>query len=226
VTPPGHPFRLIVFDVDGTLVDSQHAILEVMAAAFAGEGLASPTLEVVRRHVGLGIEETMVRLLPEADALLHRRLAEGFREAAFALRRRPGFTEPLYPGIREALEGLCHPAVFLGIATGKARRGLDHTLASHGLAGLFHTLQTADRNPSKPNPAMLRAAMAEVGIEPAETVLIGDSVHDMAMAAAAGTAALGVAWGYNAREDLRIAGADRIIETPAELRSALVLMGA
>ena len=113
---PGHPFRLIVFDIDGTLVDSQHAILEVMATAFAGEGLACPTLEVVRRHVGLGIEETMVRLLPEADALLHRRLAQGFREAAFALRRRPGFTEPLYPGISEALEGLRHPAVFLGNA--------------------------------------------------------------------------------------------------------------
>src|SRR5262249_9328619 len=130
------------------------------------------------------------------------------------------------PGIREALDGVCHPTVFLGIATGKARRGLDYTLASHDLASLFQTLQTADRNPSKPNPAMLLAAMAEVGVEPAQTVLIGDSIHDMAMAAAAGTAAIGVAWGYNDREDLRIAGAGRIIETPAELGSALVLMGA
>src|SRR5262249_5832346 len=76
----GRRFRVLVFDVDRALDDSQHAILEVMATAFAGEGLACPTLEVVRRYVGLGIEETMVRLLPEADALLHRRLAQGFRE--------------------------------------------------------------------------------------------------------------------------------------------------
>lgn len=221
MSPPGHRFRLIVFDVDGTLVDSQHAILEVVETAFASEGLARPTLEAVRRQVGLGIEETMARLLPEADALLHRRLAQGFREAAHVLRRKPGFTEPLYPGIREALAGLSHPAVFLGIATGKARRGLDHTLASHGLADLFHTLQTADRNPSKPDPAMLHAAMAETGVEAAETALIGDSVYDMAMAAAAGTAALGVAWGYNDPEDLRAAGADRIIETPAEVGAML-----
>lgn len=221
MTPPGHPFRLVVFDVDGTLVDSQHAIMEVMATAFAGERLESPGLEAVRRHVGLGIEETMAQLLPEADAALHRRLAQGFREAAFALRRRPDFAEPLYPGIREALAELRHPAVFFGIATGKARRGLDHTLTSHGLADLFHTLQTADRHPSKPNPAMLRAAMAEIGAEPAETVLVGDSVYDMAMATSAGTAALGVAWGYNGPEDLRAAGAHRIIETPAELGSAL-----
>jgi phosphoglycolate phosphatase len=127
---PPHGFRLIVFDVDGTLVDSQHAIMAVMAAAFAAEGLPAPELAAVRRQVGLGIEETMARLLPEAEEALHRRLSQGFREAAHALRSAPGFAEPLYPGIREALDGLRHREVFLAIATGKARRGLDFTLSA------------------------------------------------------------------------------------------------
>ena len=222
---PPHGFRLIVFDVDGTLVDSQHAIMSVTAAAFAAEGLPAPDLPAVRRQVGLGIEETMARLLPEAEEVLHRRLSQGFREAAHALRSTAGSAEPLYPGIREALDGLRHPEVFLAIATGKARRGLDFTLSSHGLTALFHSLQTSDRNPSKPDPAMLLNAMAEVGVEPAETVFIGDSIFDMTMAANARTAALGVAWGYHDPEDLRAAGAERIIQTPADLGPALAAMG-
>ena len=115
----GHRFRLIVFDVDGTLVDSQHVIASATAAAFAAEGLAAPDPAAVRRQVGLGVEETMARLLPEGETGLHRRLAVAFREAAFEMRRHPGYAEPLYPGIREALDSLCHPAVFFGIATGK-----------------------------------------------------------------------------------------------------------
>jgi phosphoglycolate phosphatase len=87
-------------------------------------------------------------------------------------------------------------------------------------------LQTADRNPSKPAPAMLLNAMAEVGVEPAETILIGDSVFDMAMAVSARTRAVGVAWGYHEPEDLRAAGAERIIETPGQLGQALAAMGA
>ena len=221
----GHRFRLIVFDVDGTLVDSQHVIASATTAAFAAEGLAAPDPAAVRRQVGLGVEETMARLLPEGEAGLHRRLAVAFREAAFEMRRQPGYAEPLYPGIREVLDSLCHPAVFFGIATGKARRGLDHTLASHGLAALFHTLQTADRNPSKPNPAMLLNAMAETGVSAQETVLIGDTTFDMAMAATAGTAAIGVAWGYHAAEDLHMAGAQRIIAKPAELGPAIGRLG-
>jgi phosphoglycolate phosphatase len=225
-SPPRHRFRLIVFDVDGTLVDSQHAILAAMATAFAGEGLAAPAQADIRRQVGLGVEEALARLVPGEDAALQRRLAQGFREAAQTLRRGPDYREPLFPGIREALLDIAHPAVCLGIATGKARRGLDHTLRSHGLAELFHTLQTADRNPSKPHPAMLMNAMAETGVSPAETVLIGDTAFDMEMAAAAGTARIGVTWGYHAVEDLRAAGAHRIIGAASELGPALAELGA
>jgi phosphoglycolate phosphatase len=222
---PSHRFRLIVFDVDGTLVDSQHAILAAMAAAFAEYGLGEPDPGHVRKQVGLSVEETMARLLPTAEGELHGRLAGSFRQAAFALRRGPGYSEPLYPGVREMLADLAHPIVFFGIATGKARRGLDYTLASHGIAELFHTLQTADRNPSKPDPAMLLNAMAEVGVGPAETVFVGDTSFDMNMALSAGVSAIGAGWGYHPKEDLRAAGAQRIIVQPGELPAILTSMG-
>jgi len=220
-----HRFRLIVFDVDGTLVDSQHAIIAAMATAFAEARLEAPSAAAVRAVVGLGLEEAMAHLSPGSAPDLHRQLSLSFRAAADALRRKPGYVEPLFPGIREALAELGAPTVFLGIDTGQARRGLDHTLESHGIAGLFHTLQTADRSPGKPDPAMLLKAMEEVGTTPAETVLVGDTTFDMAMATRARTAAVGVAWGYHSREDLRRAGGQRIIETPAGLPSVLSSLG-
>ena len=225
MSEPGHRFRLIVFDVDGTLVDSQHMIFSAMTAAFAEQGLAPPEPASVRRQVGLGIEETMARLLPDRDPALHQRLAGSFRQAAFASRQTPGYAEPLYPGIRELLAALAHPAVFLGIATGKARRGLDYTLAAHGIADLFHTLQTADRNPSKPDPAMLLNAMADVGVAANETAFVGDTSFDVNMALSARVSAIGVGWGYHATEDLRAAGAQRIIGHPDDLPAALSSIG-
>jgi phosphoglycolate phosphatase len=225
LSEPAHRFRLIVFDVDGTLVDSQHAILSAVAAAFAKHGLPEPDPGAVRRHVGLSVEETMAGLVPGSAGDLQSRLAGAFRQAAFAQRRAAGYSEPLYPGIRELLGELAHPAVFFGIATGKARRGLDYTLASHGIADLFHTLQTADVNPGKPNPAMLLNAMAAVGARASETVLVGDTSFDMTMAANAGISAVGVGWGYHPTQDLRAAGAHRIIGRPEDLPAALASIG-
>ena len=225
MSEPAHRFRLIVFDVDGTLVDSQQAILSAMAMAFTEHGLPEPDPAHVRRQVGLSVEETMAQLLPASDGDLRGRLAGSFRQAAFALRRGPGYSEPLYPGVRDLLRALAHPAVFFGIATGKARRGLDYTLGAHGIADLFRTLQTADLNPSKPNPAMLLNAMAAVGVGPRETVFVGDTSFDMNMALSAGTSAVGVAWGYHTTEDLRAAGAQRIIGQPGELPMTLFSMG-
>ena len=225
MSEPAHRFRLIVFDVDGTLVDSQQAIFAAMAAAFAEHGLPAPDIAQVRRQVGLSVEETMARLLPAGEEEIRARLAGSFRQAAFGLRRSPGYSEPLYSGIREMLADLAHPQVFFSIATGKARRGLDYTLASHGLADRFHTLQTADRNPSKPDPAMLLNAMAEVGVAPRETVFVGDTSFDMNMALSAGVSAVGAGWGYHVTEDLRAAGAQRIIGQPGELPAALSSMG-
>ena len=109
----------------------------------------------------------------------------------------------------------------LGVATGKSDRGLTGCLTMHGIFDLFVTLQTADRHPSKPHPAMLEMAMAEAGALPGDTVMIGDTTYDIEMARAAGCRAIGVAWGYHAPEELFAVGAEAVAETPAHLGELL-----
>ena len=201
--------RLIVFDCDGTLVDSQHLIVEAMGAAFAANALPVPARSRVLRHVGLSVPEAVAAISGSLDEEVVTNLSAAYRAAFSALRQKPGFVEPMYPGAREALLSLAEEAdVVLGIATGKSRRGLDLFLAREGLAPMFATLQTADDAPSKPHPEMLRRAMAETGMTPADTVMIGDTSFDIEMAGNAGVRAIGVEWGYHTAEELRRAGAD------------------
>lgn len=203
--------RLAVFDCDGTLVDSQANICRAMEAAFAGNGLPPPPREATRRIVGLSLVEAMRVLMPDADDAAHRRLAQDYKDAFFAMRSNGGLAdEPLFDGIVEAIDRLEAAGWLLGVATGKSDRGLGLILAHHGLSKRFVTLQTADRHPSKPDPSMLLAAMADVGAEPHMTAMIGDTSFDMAMARAAGATAVGVAWGYHAPDELAAAGADMI----------------
>lgn len=214
------PYRLFVFDCDGTLVDSQHNIVAAMAAAWARHDLPAPPANDVRRIVGLTLEIAIARLLPAADDATHRALAAAYREIVHDLRagNTLGITEePLFPGIRELIEALAAPEIFLGVATGKNLRGLEHTLAVHGLRERFHTLQTADLCRSKPDPEMVLRAMAETGVDARSTVVIGDTSFDMEMARSAGATAIGVAWGYHAVAELVHAGAHAIIQQPADL---------
>ena len=216
------PVRLAIFDCDGTLVDSQHHICVSMEQAFATAGLTQPPRNLIRRHVGLSLAEVIRHLLPEAEERLHQALVEHYRAAFFKLRSEQTMgTEPLYPGIAALLETLIAQGWTLGVATGKSDRGLAHILAHHGIAPLFATLQTADRHPSKPHPAMIEAACAEAGADPADSVMIGDTSFDMAMAVSAGVGAIGVAWGYHPPEELIAAGAARIAEDAAELGEML-----
>jgi phosphoglycolate phosphatase len=217
-----HPFRLIMFDFDGTLVDSQRTIAQSMARAFEAEGLPAPAPEAVRRVVGLRLEAAAARLLPDPDDTdTAERIAESYRNAFQALRGRGDVHEPLFPGAREMLERLDQPHVCLGIATGKGRRGLLSSLERHGLSEFFVTLQTADDGPGKPHPEILHRAMAEVGAGRAETVLIGDTTYDMEMAANAGVRAVGVGWGYHGSEELTASGAARVIESFDDLLPCL-----
>ena len=178
--------RLIIFDCDGTLVDSQAVIILAMANAFARLGRAAPSAEAVRRIVGLSLPAAMSALVPEADAALADRLAQAYREAHPSAVAAAGHKDTLYPGARETLEALAASEFLLGIATGKGRAALNATLDPHGLLPFFTTFQTADRNASKPHPEMVLNAMSETGTVAADTVVIGDTSYDMAMAASAG----------------------------------------
>ena len=210
-----------MFDCDGTLVDSQADICAAMDEAFALAALPAPPGHAVRAAVGLSLPEVMRRLHPTGDAAGHEALCGHYKTAFFARRQAGRVAEPLYDGIAALIERLRGDGWLLGVATGKSDRGLAACLATHGLSGHFVTLQTADRHPSKPHPAMLEAAIAAVGAAPATTAMIGDTAYDMAMARAAGAHAIGVAWGYHAPDELRAAGAEAVADSPAQLGAIL-----
>jgi phosphoglycolate phosphatase len=213
--------RLALFDCDGTLVDSQAAICAAMADCFLAAGLPDPGPEATRRVVGLSLVEAVAMLHPAGEPDLHRMIARDYKRA-FQQRRGAGLVaEPLFDGVAEAIEAIGAAGWLLGVATGKSDRGLGFCLAHHDIADRFVTLQTADRHPSKPHPSMVRQAMAEAGASPASTVVIGDTSFDIAMAKAAGAAAIGVAWGYHDRAELLAEGADLVAEHPSELLALL-----
>lgn len=209
--------RLVVFDCDGTLVDSQHQITAAMALAFREHGYPEPTLRAVRAIIGLSPLEAVRVLLPQAPPQRIEAIATVFRQAFFHLRQQPDYHEPLFPGTLEALAHLEAAGFLLGVATGKTRRGLQATLSAHGLQRRFVTLQTADRHPGKPDPSMLLEAMAEAGSGPEHTVLVGDTTFDVLMAQQARVPAVGVAWGYHPAAALEQAGAIRVIDDYAHL---------
>ena len=208
--------KLAIFDCDGTLVDSGATIRAALEQAFEVHGVECPPLEVTRKVIGLSLMESMAALAPAAD---HAGLTQSYKDAFFAMRGAGRVEEPLFDGIVDLLDALHADGWLLGVATGKSDRGLRHCLDGHGLSGRFVTLQTADRNPSKPNPAMALAAMAETGTEPHRTVLVGDTGWDMGCARNAGTGAIGAGWGYHDIEELTADGAHAVAITPAEVRA-------
>lgn len=194
------PLRLVIFDVDGTLVDSQADILGAMHLAFAAEGLLTPPRDAVLGVVGLSLAVLMIELAPDADESSRARLVQGYKDAYMTLRAEQGgaVSSPLYDGARAAIEALhAQPDTLLGVATGKSKRGLDKLIEAHGLEGLFVTKQVADFHPSKPHPAMLLEALHETGVEACDAVMVGDTSFDMDMAQAAGITGIGVSWGYH-----------------------------
>lgn len=211
--------KLVIFDCDGTLVDSQHMIVAAMADAFAAEGMAQPVREDVVGVVGLSLDWAIARLVPDGnDGALIDRLSEAYKEAFRARRLGPDHLEPLYDGVRDTLARLAaREDVVLGIATGKSQRGLAAVLEREAIAHHFRTIQTADTHPSKPHPSMILAAMVEVGVRPEDTVMIGDTTYDIEMALGARTSSIGVGWGYHPADALKAAGAHHVTKNCAEL---------
>ena len=213
--------KLVVFDCDGTLVDSQAAICNSMDAAFAAAGLPRPDRNAVRRIVGLSLPQALLTLAPGADAARRSHALESYKASFRSARSEGVLEEPLYPGIEALLRRLAARGRTLGVATGKSDRGLLACLTRHGVRDLFATLQTADRHPSKPHPAMLEAALFEAGAKPAETVIVGDTVFDIAMGHAAGVRSVGVAWGYHEPAELLEAGACGVARSTEELEELI-----
>lgn len=214
--------KLVVFDMDGTLIDTQGLIVEHMATTFAHAGLAVPEPQAVRRIIGLSLPQAMMQLLGRQDIELAEKLADDYRGHYRAALAGAEGREGLFPGAREALDLLRDRAdTQLGIATGKGLNGVLRLTRLHGIAGHFSTLQTPDHNPSKPHPGMMLRAMAETGVEKHATVMIGDTTFDMEMGRAAGVRTIGVTWGYHGSDELREAGADVLIDTYEALPGAV-----
>ncbi|WP_425089995.1 HAD-IA family hydrolase [Stappia sp.] len=216
---------LVIFDCDGTLVDSQDTILHGLTVGFEAVGLTPPDRRTGLSIVGLSLDVAFRRLVAPEHAHLVPAMADAYRQAKVARRLAGLDHDPLYPGARAVLDALhARDDVLLGIATGKALRGVRHLQEMHGLERMFATIQTADSAPSKPHPGMILQAMAETGAQADRTVMIGDTRFDIDMARAAGVASVGVSWGYHPREQLVASGAGRIIDAFGELEGVLAEM--
>ncbi|KPF63495.1 hypothetical protein IP69_19105 [Bosea sp. AAP35] len=217
---------LIIFDLDGTLINSEAILLAAQVETFARHGLVHPGREAGLGVVGLTLDIALMRLggLPAPDAAL----AETYKQVFGAMRQQAqidsALDEPLFPGVAETLAALAEtPGVKLGIATGKSRRGADYIIARHGWEGLFATVQTADDAPSKPHPGMILRALAETGAAPQRTAMVGDASFDIEMARAAGVVPVAVSWGFQPVAHLVALGARHVLDNFPELPGVLGL---
>ncbi|MGQ4272930.1 HAD-IA family hydrolase [Terrihabitans sp. B22-R8] len=214
--------QLVIFDVDGTLIDSQHMIVAAMERAFAAHDLPAPARDDILSIVGLSLETAMGVLCKEEPKTLPASLTAAYKNAFFELRSSREHEEPLFPGALAALDALAQREdIMLGIATGKSLRGVRAILDLHDLHGRFVTVQTADDHPSKPHPSMVLTAAAEAGILPQRSIMLGDTTYDMEMGRAAGARAIGVSWGYHASAQLTAVGAERVLDTFDQLIAAI-----
>jgi phosphoglycolate phosphatase len=210
-------YQALVFDWDGTLVDSAAAIATAVQGAAAEAGLPVPTTEAARSIIGLGLVEVSYALFPDADEAAMKRWAEAYRDLYWAA---PESFTKLFPGVDEML-GALSDDFQLAVATGKGRKGLDAALERTSLGRHFAASRTADETRSKPHPQMIEEILDELGVDAAEVLMIGDTTFDIAMARAANVDAVGVLCGSHADEDLREAGAIAVLEIVTDLNGWL-----
>ncbi|MFC1749482.1 HAD family hydrolase [Pseudomonadota bacterium] len=208
------PYELIVFDWDGTLMDSVAKIVASLRAAAVEAGLPALKDEQLRNVIGLGMQEAFEALYPNVEEKQQARFVDSYRHHFVVVCPKP---EALFEGVRELLNALSQQPLRLGVATGKSRKGLDRVLANTGCGGYFHATRCADESRSKPNPHMLLELIEELGVEPDKTLMIGDSEYDMAMANAAGTDALAVTYGVHEPQRLGLHEPLAMIDSVAAL---------
>ncbi|MCK7576385.1 MAG: HAD-IIIA family hydrolase [Chromatiales bacterium] len=211
-------FELIVFDWDGTLMDSEALIVTCIQAAFRDLGLPEPVREVARDVIGLGLDEAMERLLPTGDAGLRAEMVLQYRRHFLGGDQAPAV---LFPGARETLDWMTEQGYRLAVATGKSRAGLNKSLNESGLHGVFHATRTADETFSKPHPQMLLELMDELGARADETLMIGDTEYDLQMANNAGVRSLAVCYGVHEPGRLMACGPLACLDSPWAIRDWL-----
>jgi phosphoglycolate phosphatase len=216
----GQP-RLLVFDWDGTLMDSVGTIVACTQTVLQELRMPEVPESIIRGTIGLGLRETVEILSPGCDDQVFETVLASYRRHWHQTYRDLAL---LFSGVEEMLRGLTEEGYLLAIATGKSRRGLDHSLAQTGLKKVFHATRTVDEALSKPNPQMLLDLLDELGVRAREAVMIGDTTYDLEMARNAGTAAIGVCSGSHGREELLraapLACLERVVELPEWLSAS------
>jgi phosphoglycolate phosphatase len=211
-------FDLIAFDWDGTLYDSTTLIVRCIQAACRDIGAAEPSDEAAAYVIGLGLHDALQHAVPGLAPERYPELGQRYRHHYWARQHEL----VLFPGTLQMLQALKERHHFLAVATGKNRRGLDEALKQAQLHGLFDATRTADETASKPNPLMLQELMAELGVAPGRTLMIGDTTHDLQLAANAGTARVGVSFGAHDHETFEPLGPLFTAHSTAELHQWLL----
>lgn len=206
-------FDLLVFDWDGTLMDSTSAIVAALQAACGDLGLPVPPQERARHIIGLGLHDSLAYVLPDTDPAEYPRVAERY---GHHFRLRDPDTS-LFPGAEDTLGALREAGFLLALATGKSRRGLDRALDRTRVRPLFHATRCADESSDKPHPEMLNDLIAMLKVTPESTLMIGDTTHDVQMAAAAGVLSVAAAYGAHPRSALEALNPLLCVDRPEEL---------
>ena len=215
--------KLVLFDCDGTLVDSVANIHACMEKTFVEAGFPAPDLPLTKSIIGLTLDQAIARMLSRAVDRQIGEMVIRYKHHSQALRSQPTFDEPFYDGIKSVLNSLArYDEILLGVVTGKSRRGLNSLIEKHDLRPQLVSTRTADDCPSKPHPAMVLECCAETGVDPSRTLVIGDAIYDMQMARAAGARAIGVSWGYATAAQLDEAGAHHVVDQPHALLPLVV----
>ncbi|MEO8752137.1 MAG: HAD-IIIA family hydrolase [Casimicrobiaceae bacterium] len=210
-------FKLIVFDWDGTLSDSTTLIAEAIQNACRDLGEPVPDMLSARFVIGLGLADAMRTVAPGLPVHRHSEMSAHYRKHYLARED----DVPLFPGAADLLEHLDASGYLLAVATGKSRAGLDRVLARNGLATRFHATRCADEGFPKPHPDMLLHLMERLAVAPHETLMIGDTTHDLDLARNAGVAGIGVAYGAHEPDGLAQLSPLAVVHTVGELRAWL-----